>query len=120
MTALTSSKQRAKRPAVEVFEQAMQNVMPQIEVGRAVWVALPIRCPCRSSRRQLSLAMRWLLMAARSRGGRSMAEKLANEFMDAATIRARLSSDATTHIVWQKPTGHFRISAFKEIRYWIS
>jgi small subunit ribosomal protein S7 len=78
--------QRAKRPAIEVFEQAIQNVTPQIEVkprrvgGSTYQVPTPV-----DSRRQLSLAMRWLLMASRSRGGRSMAEKLANEFMDAAT-----------------------------------
>ena len=78
--------QRAKRPAIEVFEQAIQNVTPQIEVkprrvgGSTYQVPTPV-----DSRRQLSLAMRWLLMAARSRGGRSMSEKLANEFMDAAT-----------------------------------
>ena len=78
--------QRAKKPAIEVFEQAIQNVTPQIEVkprrvgGSTYQVPTPV-----DSRRQLSLAMRWLLMAARSRGGRSMSEKLANEFMDAAT-----------------------------------
>ena len=78
--------QRAKRPAIEVFEEAIKNVTPQIEVkprrvgGSTYQVPTPV-----DSRRQLSLAMRWLLMAARSRGGRSMAEKLANEFMDAAT-----------------------------------
>ncbi len=78
--------ERAKKPAIEVFEQAIQNVTPQIEVkprrvgGSTYQVPTPV-----DSRRQLSLAMRWLLMAARSRGGRSMSEKLANEFMDAAT-----------------------------------
>ncbi|WP_420627243.1 30S ribosomal protein S7 [Candidatus Leptofilum sp.] len=78
--------QRAKKPPIEVFEQAIQNVTPQIEVkprrvgGSTYQVPTPI-----DSRRQLSLAMRWLLTAARSRGGRSMAEKLANEFMDAST-----------------------------------
>jgi len=78
--------QRAKRPPVEVFEQAITNVTPQIEVkarrvgGSTYQVPTPV-----DSRRQLSLAMRWLLAAARSRGGRSMSEKLANEFMDAAT-----------------------------------
>jgi small subunit ribosomal protein S7 len=78
--------ERAKKPAIEVFEQAIQNVTPQIEVkarrvgGSTYQVPTPV-----DSRRQLSLAMRWLLMAARTRGGRSMSEKLANEFMDAAT-----------------------------------
>lgn len=78
--------QRAKKPPIEVFEQAIQNVTPQIEVkarrvgGSTYQVPTPV-----DSRRQLSLAMRWLLAAARGRGGRSMSEKLANEFMDAAT-----------------------------------
>ncbi len=78
--------ERAKKPAIEVFEQAIQNVTPQIEVkprrvgGSTYQVPTPV-----DARRQLSLAMRWLLAAARGRGGRSMSEKLANEFMDAAT-----------------------------------
>ena len=77
--------QRSKRPAIEVFDQALQNVMPQIEVkprrvgGTTYQVPIPV-----DSRRQTSLAMRWLLAAARNRSGRSMAEKLAGEFMDAA------------------------------------
>lgn len=77
--------QRAKKPPVEVFEQAIQNATPQIEVrprrvgGSTYQVPTPV-----DASRKLSLSMRWLLAAARSRGGRSMAEKLASEFMDAA------------------------------------
>lgn len=77
---------RAKRPPMEVFDQALQNVMPQIEVkprrvgGATYQVPVPV-----DSERQLSLAMRWILTAARNRSGRSMAEKLASEFMDAAS-----------------------------------
>ena len=76
---------RTNRPPLEVFEQALQNTTPQIEVrarrvgGSTYQVPTPV-----SSHRQISLSMRWLLQAAGSRGGRSMAEKLANEFMDAA------------------------------------
>jgi small subunit ribosomal protein S7 len=76
---------RANRPPLEVFEQALQNVMPQVEVkprrvgGSTYQVPSPV-----DSHRQISLAMRWLLQAARSRGGRSMSEKLAGELMDAA------------------------------------
>lgn len=76
---------RAKRPAIDVFEQALSNVKPQVEVkprrvgGSTYQVPVPV-----DTHRQISLAMRWLLMAARARGGRSMSEKLANEFMDAA------------------------------------
>jgi small subunit ribosomal protein S7 len=77
---------RTKRSPVDVFEQALDNVKPQIEVkprrvgGSTYQVPVPV-----DSERQVSLAMRWLLTAARSRSGRSMAEKLAGELMDAAT-----------------------------------
>lgn len=77
--------QRAKRPAIDVFEDALNNVKPQVEVkarrvgGSTYQVPIPVE-----SHRQITLAMRWLLSASRARGGRSMAEKLAAEFMDAA------------------------------------
>lgn len=76
---------RTKRNPLEVFEQALKNVMPQIEVkprrvgGATYQVPVPV-----DGERQVSLSMRWLLMAARNRNGRSMSEKLAAEFMDAA------------------------------------
>ncbi|MCB0032582.1 MAG: 30S ribosomal protein S7, partial [Anaerolineales bacterium] len=47
--------------------------------GSTYQVPIPV-----DSRRQVTLAMRWILAAARSRGGRSMSEKLANEFLDAS------------------------------------
>lgn len=77
---------RTKRQPLEVFEQALDNVKPQIEVkprrvgGSTYQVPVPV-----DAERQISLAMRWLLTAARSRSGRSMAEKLAGELMDAAS-----------------------------------
>lgn len=78
--------QRAKRPPLEVFEQAMRNATPQIEVkprrvGGATY-QVPVEVP---ADRRNTLAMRWILGAARSRGGKSMAEKLAAELMDAAS-----------------------------------
>lgn len=77
---------RTKRPALEVFEEALKNVMPQVEVkprrvGGATY-QVPMEVP---AERQVTLAMRWLLAAAGSRGGKSMSAKLANELMDAAT-----------------------------------
>lgn len=77
--------QRMNRSALEVFEEALGNVKPQVEVkprrvgGSTYQVPQPV-----DSRRQTTLAMRWLLAAARGRGGRSMSEKLAAELMDAA------------------------------------
>jgi small subunit ribosomal protein S7 len=76
---------RSKRNPLEVFEEAMKNVRPVIEVkprrvGGATY-QIPMEVP---EARSLALAMRWILGAARSRSGKSMAEKLAAEFMDAA------------------------------------
>jgi len=76
---------RAKREPMEVFDQALKNVSPLIEVkprrvGGATY-QVPVEV---ASDRRLALAMRWLLAAARSRAGKSMAEKMASELMDAA------------------------------------
>ncbi len=77
--------ERMKRDPVEVFEQALRNATPVLEVkprrvgGSTYQVPMEVE-PARA----LSLAMRWLLAAARARHGRGMAEKLAAELMDAA------------------------------------
>ncbi len=70
---------------LEVFEQAMRNIMPVLEVkARRVGGAnyqVPIEV--RAERRQ-TLALRWLVAYSRKRGEKTMMEKLANEIMDAA------------------------------------
>jgi len=76
---------RAKRDGLELFEQAIKNVSPLLEVkprrvGGATY-QVPVEV---APDRRTSLAMRWLLQAARSRPGKSMAEKLAGELLDAA------------------------------------
>jgi len=76
---------RAKRDPVEVFEQAIRNVAPAVEVkprrvGGSTY-QVPVEVP---HERSISLAMRWLLENTRKRGGRNMAERLAGELMDAA------------------------------------
>lgn len=77
--------ERANKPPLEIFEQALANVSPQVEVkprrvgGATYQVPIPVE-----PHRRISLAMRWVLSSARSRSGRSMAEKLAGELMDAA------------------------------------
>jgi small subunit ribosomal protein S7 len=76
---------QAKRDALEVFEQAIRNTSPTLEVkprrvGGATY-QVPVEV---GSGRRLTLSMRWLLAAARARPGKSMAEKLAGELMDAA------------------------------------
>ena len=76
---------RTKRPPLEVMEEAVRNISPVLEVkprrvGGSTY-QIPVEVP---PGRQTSLAMRWLLAAARNRPGKSMAAKLANELMDAA------------------------------------
>ena len=83
--ALDIVEQRAKRPGLEVFEQAVRNVTPILEVkprrvgGATYQVPVEVR-----PERRVSLAVRWLVDTARRRPGKSMAEKLANELLDAA------------------------------------
>lgn len=76
---------RTKRDALEVLDQAMHNATPTVEVKPKRVGGSTYQVPMEVARdRGESLAMRWILTSARSRGGRSMAEKLAAEWMDAA------------------------------------
>lgn len=76
---------RASKNPLDVFEQAINNATPVLEVkprrvgGATYQVPVEVR-----SERRLSLAIRWLIQSASSRTGKSMAEKLAAELMDAA------------------------------------
>ncbi len=77
--------QRAKRNPMEVFDQAIKNVMPTIEVKPRRVGGATIQVPVEiAADRRMALTNRWILAAARARGGKSMAEKLAGELMDAA------------------------------------
>ncbi|HEY66933.1 MAG: 30S ribosomal protein S7 [Chloroflexi bacterium] len=83
--ALDIVQERTKRPPLEVMEEAVRNVSPVLEVkprrvGGSTY-QIPVEVP---PHRQVSLAMRWLLAAARNRPGKSMAERLAGELIDAA------------------------------------
>ncbi len=76
---------RTKKPGIEVFEQAVKNATPMIEVRprRVGGATYQVPLEVRPERRQ-SLAIRWLVTSTRARSGKSMAEKLAAELMDAA------------------------------------
>ncbi|HYP20700.1 MAG TPA: 30S ribosomal protein S7, partial [Chloroflexia bacterium] len=76
---------RAKRPGLEVFEQALRNATPVIEVKprRVGGATYQVPVEIKGDRRQ-SLAIRWLIGAARKRNGKTMSDKLAAELMDAA------------------------------------
>jgi small subunit ribosomal protein S7 len=82
--ALTIIEGRLNKSPIEVFEQAMRNITPILEVrprrvGGATY-QVPMEIP---AGRRASLAFRWLLSSSHSRAGKSMAEKLAAELMDA-------------------------------------
>ena len=77
--------EKSGKPALEVFEEAMNNIMPQLEVKarRIGGATYQVPIEVRPDRRQ-ALALRWMTMFSRKRGEKTMEEKLANEIMDAA------------------------------------
>ena len=83
--AMDSIGEKTGRDPYEVFDQAIKNVMPVMEVkprrvgGATYQVPMEV-----SSHRRFALAARWILQAAKSRSGKSFSEKLAAELMDAA------------------------------------
>ena len=83
--ALDRVERQTGRQPIDVFDQAMRNVTPVLEVKprRVGGATYQVPVDIRSERRQ-ALAIRWLLQSARSRSGRSMSERLANELLDAA------------------------------------
>ncbi len=105
-------KEKTGREPLEVFEQAMENVMPMLEtkarrVGGSNY-QVPIEV--RPERRQ-TLGLRWLVMFTRKRGERTMAERLAAEIMDAANnTGASVKKREDTHKMAEsnKAFAHYR------------
>ena len=86
--ALDSIERRAKANPVEVFHQALDNVMPAIEVRsrRVGGATYQVPVEVRPERRQ-ALAIRWLISAARGRNEKTMVERLSGELLDASNNR---------------------------------
>ncbi len=93
--AMAMAEEKAGVPAIEIFEKALQNVMPAVEVrprrvgGQTYQVPMEVRPD-----RRRTLALRWLVGQARKRSGKTMMDRLANELFDAynntgATIKKR-------------------------------
>jgi small subunit ribosomal protein S7 len=104
--------ERTGKDALEVFEQAMKNLTPLVEVkarrvgGATYQVPMEVK-PSRGT----TLALRWLIQFSRSRGGRTMASKLANEIMDAANeTGAAMKRREETHRMAEanKAFAHYR------------
>ena len=104
--------QRTGRNPVEVFEQAVYNATPVLEVkprrvGGATY-QVPVQI---EGRRRQSLAIRWLIQSAKARSGKSMQEKLAAELMDAANgVGATIKRREDTHRMAEanKAFAHYR------------
>ncbi|MCI0477823.1 MAG: 30S ribosomal protein S7 [Anaerolineales bacterium] len=90
---------KTKKNPVEVFETALRNAGPNVEVrprrvGGAT-LQVPVEVP---SDRRVALAMRWLIANSRARSGKTYAEKLAGELMDAAANQgATIKKKEETH-----------------------
>ena len=84
-SALEKAEQEMHRPGIEIFEQAMKNTSPVLEVKsrRVGGATYQVPTEVRPTRR-LALAMRWIIGAARARKGRPMYERLAQELLDAS------------------------------------
>jgi small subunit ribosomal protein S7 len=104
--------ERTGREALEIFEQAMRNATPILEVkprrvgGATYQVPVEIK-----GDRRVSLAIRWLLASARARSGKSMSEKLASELLDAANnVGATIKRREDTHRMAEanKAFAHYR------------
>ena len=76
---------KSEKPAIEVFEEAMNNIMPLLEVKarRIGGATYQVPIDVRPDRRQ-ALGLRWLTAFSRARSEKTMEERLAKEIMDAA------------------------------------
>ena len=105
-------KEKTGKDPLEAFEQAMDNIMPSLEVKarRVGGATYQVPMDVRPVRRQ-TLGLRWLTTYARARSERTMAQRLANEIMDAANnTGAAVKKREDTHKMAEsnKAFAHFR------------
>jgi small subunit ribosomal protein S7 len=105
-------REKAKDEPLKVFKQAMENVKPVLEVksrrvgGATYQVPVEVRAD-----RRTSLAIRWIIQYAKERSEKSMAERLAAEFLDAANNKgASIKKKEDTHRMAEanKAFAHYR------------
>jgi len=84
-SALEKVETRAGRPGIEIFNEALRNVMPVVEVKprRVGGATYQVPVEVRPARRE-AVGIRWMITFARRRNGRSMVDKLSAEILDAA------------------------------------
>ena len=105
-------KDKTETDPLEVFTQAMENIMPSLEVKarRVGGATYQVPMEVRPARRQ-TLGLRWLTNYSRARGERTMAERLAGEIMDAANnTGSAVKKREDTHKMAEsnKAFAHFR------------
>jgi len=110
--ALDIVEERLKKSPVEVFEEALDNVAPLVEVKsrRVGGATYQVPVEVRPSRRT-ALAMRWLVDYARARGEKSMAQRLAGELIDAVQSKGgavKKREDVHRMAEANKAFSHFR------------
>lgn len=110
--ALDQIEQQQRRNPVEVFEEAVRNATPMVEVkprrvgGATYQVPVDIR-----AERRMALALRWLIKSSRARKGRTMSERLAGELMDAASNQGttiKLKQDTHRMAEANRAFAHYR------------
>ncbi len=105
-------KEKTDSDPVEVFNKALENIKPALEVKtrRVGGANYPVPIEVRPDRAQ-ALGLRWLVQYARLRGGHSMAENLANEIIDASNgVGAAVKKREETHRMAEanKAFAHYR------------
>ena len=110
--AFDTIKEKTGNEPLDVFTQALENIMPSLEVKarRVGGATYQVPMEVRPARRQ-TLGLRWLTSYARSRGERTMAERLAGEIMDAANnTGSAVKKREDTHKMAEsnKAFAHFR------------
>ena len=105
-------KEKTKQPPLTVFQKAVENVRPSVEVKsrRVGGSTYQVPTEVRPSRRQ-ALSIRWIINFARVRGEKTMAAKLAGELIDAANMRgAAMKKKEDTHRMAEanKAFAHYR------------
>ena len=102
---LTSSVKRQEKNPLEVFEQAMENVMPSLEVKarRVGGATYQVPMEVRPERRQ-TLGLRWMTAYSRLSSEKTMKERLAGEILDAVNGAGGAAKSVTTRTRWLRPT----------------
>lgn len=110
--AFDTVKERTGNDPIEVFEKAMENIKPALEVKSRRVGGSNLQVPIEvSDERSQALALRWLVQYARLRNGKSMADNLANEIIDASNgIGGAVKKREDTHRMAEanKAYAHFR------------